>query len=59
MRITILVLMSLADSIEAHSDFEAKYQNNNEKKNRELAFKKTFEDVILKTVEMSSSSTDC
>ena len=40
--------VNLADSIKAHPDFEAKYQNNSDKQNRELAFKKIFEDVMLK-----------
>jgi len=38
----------LADSIKAHPDFKEKYQDNPDTHNRELAFKKIFEDVMLK-----------
>ncbi len=40
--------ISLADNIKAHPDFEKKYQNNQDTHNRELAFAKIFEDVMLK-----------
>jgi len=38
----------LADSIKAHPDFEEKYQNNPDTHNRELAFAKMFDEVMLK-----------
>jgi type I restriction enzyme R subunit len=37
-----------ADSIKAHPDFEEKYKNNQDKHNREMAFEKIFEEVMLK-----------
>ncbi|WP_211116163.1 type I restriction endonuclease subunit R [Methylophaga sp. SB9B] len=40
--------VSIADSIRAHPDFESKYQNNHDHHNRDLAFDKIFEDVMLK-----------
>ena len=40
--------VNIADSIKAHPDFEEKYQNNQDTHNRELAFQKIFEDVMLK-----------
>jgi type I restriction enzyme R subunit len=40
--------INLAESIKAHPDFENKYKNNKDKHNRELAFEKIFEDVVLK-----------
>ena len=40
--------ISLAESIMAHPDYEAKYKNNTDTHNRELAFQKIFEDVMLK-----------
>lgn len=39
--------LNLADNIRAHPDFESKYKNNQDKQNRELAFQKIFEDVML------------
>jgi len=41
-------LISFANSIEAHPDFEEKYQNNPDVHNRDLAFEKIFEEVMLK-----------
>ena len=38
----------LADSIKAHPDFEEKYKNNPDTHNRELAFAKMFEEVMLR-----------
>lgn len=38
----------IADSIKAHPDFEEKYKNNPDVHNREIAFTKIFEEVILK-----------
>ena len=38
----------LANSIKSHPDFESKYKNNQDPHNRELAFEKIFEDVMLK-----------
>lgn len=40
--------INIADGIKAHPDFEEKYQNNPDVHNRELAFEKIFEEVILK-----------
>ena len=40
--------VSLTNSIKAHPDFEEKYQNNPDAHNRELAFAKIFEEVMLK-----------
>lgn len=40
--------VSIANSIKAHPDFEEKYQNNPDVHNRDLAFEKIFEDVMLK-----------
>ncbi|MEE9423511.1 MAG: type I restriction endonuclease subunit R [Methylococcales bacterium] len=37
----------IADSIKAHPDFEDKYKNNPDVHNREIAFSKIFEDVML------------
>jgi type I restriction enzyme R subunit len=37
----------IADSIKAHPDFEEKYKNNPDMHNREIAFSKIFEDVML------------
>lgn len=39
-------LLTIKDGIEAHPDFEEKYKNNSDKQNREIAFRKIFEDVI-------------
>ncbi|MCV6623503.1 MAG: type I restriction endonuclease subunit R [Cellvibrionaceae bacterium] len=40
--------INIADSIKAHPDYEAKYQNNPDPHNRDLAFEKIFSDVMLK-----------
>ncbi|MCW8966532.1 MAG: type I restriction endonuclease subunit R, partial [Candidatus Pacearchaeota archaeon] len=40
--------INIAESIKAHPDFKDKYQNNQDVHNRELAFQKIFEDVMLK-----------
>jgi type I restriction enzyme R subunit len=40
--------INIAESIKAHPDFKEKYQNNQDVHNRELAFQKIFEDVMLK-----------
>ncbi|WP_333873512.1 type I restriction endonuclease subunit R [Methylobacter sp.] len=40
--------ISIANSIKAHPDFEEKYQNNPDVHNRDLAFEKIFEEVMLK-----------
>jgi type I restriction enzyme R subunit len=40
-------LVHIADSIKAHPDFEEKYKNNPDVQNREIAFAKIFEDVML------------
>ncbi|WP_419616458.1 hypothetical protein, partial [Thiolapillus sp.] len=40
--------INIADSIKAHPDFEEKYKNNQDTHNRELAFEKIFEEVMLK-----------
>ncbi|GAB1262173.1 type I restriction endonuclease subunit R [Aurantivibrio plasticivorans] len=40
--------VSMAESIKTHPDFEEKYKNNKDAQNRELAFRKIFEEVILK-----------
>ncbi len=39
--------VSLAESIRSHPDFETKYKNNDDKQNRELAFEKIFEEVMI------------
>ncbi|MGM0440366.1 MAG: type I restriction endonuclease subunit R [Chlamydiota bacterium] len=39
--------VNLAESIRSHPDFETKYKNNDDKQNRELAFEKIFEDVMI------------
>ena len=41
-------LVHLADSIKAHPDFVEKYKDNPDSTNREIAFTKIFEEVILK-----------
>lgn len=41
-------LIHLADSIKAHPDFNEKYKNNPDTTNREIAFEKIFEEVMLK-----------
>lgn len=40
--------INIADSIKAHPDFKEKYQDNKDTHNRELAFEKIFEEVMLK-----------
>ena len=40
-------LIHIADSIKAHPDFDEKYKNNPDTTNRELAFEKIFEEVML------------
>jgi len=40
--------VNIANSIKAHPDFEEKYQNNPDIHNRDLAFEKIFEEVMLK-----------
>ena len=37
----------LADSIKAHPDFDLKYKNNPDSQNRNLAFEKIFDEVML------------
>ena len=39
--------VNLADSIRSHPDFETKYKNNDDMQNRELAFEKIFEEVMI------------
>lgn len=39
--------INLANSIKSHPDFEKKYKNNEDKQNREIAFEKIFEEVML------------
>ena len=41
-------LLSFADSIRDHPDFEEKYKNNPDVLNRNLAFEKIFEEVMLR-----------
>ncbi|HEO66330.1 MAG TPA: type I restriction endonuclease subunit R, partial [Spirochaetes bacterium] len=40
--------INIADNIRSHPDFEEKYKNNGDTHNRELAFQKIFEEVMLK-----------
>jgi type I restriction enzyme R subunit len=40
--------INIADGIKAHPDYEEKYKNNQDVHNRELAFEKIFEEVILR-----------
>ena len=40
--------LNLADGIRNHPDFEKKFKNNQDSYNRDLAFEKIFEDVMLK-----------
>ncbi len=40
--------VNIADSIKVHPDFEEKYKNNQDTHNRQLAFQKIFEEVMLK-----------
>jgi type I restriction enzyme R subunit len=40
--------INIADGIKAHPDFSEKYQNNPDVHNRDLAFEKIFEEVMLK-----------
>ena len=40
--------LHIADSIRSHPDFVAKYQHNDDRYNRDLAFDKIFEEVMLK-----------
>ena len=39
--------INIADSIKAHPDFAAKYQNNSDPHNRKLAFEKILKEVML------------
>ncbi len=39
--------LNIADGIKAHPDFNEKYKNNQDNHNRNLAFQKIFEDVML------------
>lgn len=39
--------INLAQSMRNHPDFESKYKNNDDAQNRELAFEKIFEDVMI------------
>ncbi|WP_370661032.1 hypothetical protein [Psychrosphaera algicola] len=39
--------INIAESIKQHPDFEAKYQNNPDPHNRELAFEKMLKEVML------------
>ena len=39
--------VNIADSVKKHPDFEAKYQNNPDPINRELAFEKILKEVML------------
>ncbi len=39
--------MSMASSIRNHPDFAAKYQGNADRHNRDLAFNKIFDEVML------------
>ena len=39
--------VNIADSVKNHPDFEAKYQNNPDPINRELAFEKILKEVML------------
>ena len=41
-------LVNLAKRIEEHPDYKSKYLDNPDKENRELAYRKIFEDVMLK-----------
>jgi len=41
--------INLASNIKAHPDFKEKYQDNDDVQNRDLAFGKIFEDVMLKS----------
>lgn len=41
-------LVNIADSIKAHPDFSEKYKNNPDTTNREIAFARIFEEVMLK-----------
>lgn len=40
-------LVHIADSIKAHPDFDVKYKNNPDIQNRDIAFDKIFEEVML------------
>lgn len=40
--------INIAESIKQHPDFEAKYQNNQDPHNRELAFEKMLKEVMLR-----------
>ena len=40
--------VNIAESIKQHPDFEAKYQNNPDPHNRELAFEKMLKEVMLR-----------
>ena len=39
--------VNIADSIKSHPDFEAKYKNNSDPHNRELAFEKILKEIML------------
>ena len=41
-------LINIADNIKSHPDFAEKYKNNPDVTNREIAFSKIFEEVMLK-----------
>ncbi|MCR9261205.1 MAG: type I restriction endonuclease subunit R [Pseudomonadaceae bacterium] len=41
-------LLSMADSIKAHPDFQDKYKNNPDPHNQNLAFEKLFKEIMLK-----------
>jgi type I restriction enzyme R subunit len=40
--------LTIAEGIQTHPDFEEKYKNNPDAQNRELAFDKIFDDVMLR-----------
>jgi type I restriction enzyme R subunit len=40
--------LNLANGIKAHPDFSAKYRNNPDEHNRNLAFERIFDDVMLR-----------
>jgi type I restriction enzyme R subunit len=40
--------VNLAKSMQAHPDFQSKYADNTDSQNREIAFRKIFDDVIAK-----------
>jgi len=47
----LVKFVALAQSMQAHPDFKEKYSENTDVQNREIAFKKIFDDVMSKQLK--------